>query len=397
MALTNALYNAGAIGVPPGTQINPFNPTVNGPGQLGPALAQARATTMANLPSFPGATINPQAGPIGGATPYARMLSGPAPGIGASFPAATGASPTAVPGRLAGLTNTLRNPGNLLAGRATGWGAAARMGGYGALGTLGSSLIDRTNVGGQNSNWEQGLQGAAMGAGVGAGVGSVFPVVGTALGAGIGAIGGAGLGVLGNVFGWGDGDEPADPREQLDSYLSNVNLSTEAQRNIREQFEMEMMFAEESEDPDAARQLALASAQEGIRQYWATEAQAEEQAERAMAFQMAAQQYMAPRLSEMTRMQEAFSGYIEGIADTLPPEYQPIARLTAHQGRAATERTAAAYANQIATMGQTNAIQQYYGDVQNMAAQQLSAGIAQGVGGGQMNISDMLLQSQMAG
>lgn len=407
MALSNALYQAGAQGLPIGSRVPWFNPTANGPGMLGPALDAARQSTLANLPTFPQANLLPPTRNIAGAGPFARVLGGgqpliPRANVG-SIPMGAGANtgaaalPYARGGLMGGARGLLSSATGALGGGGGAGGAGlrgalsgvsgrallGRAGAGGFAGMIGSNVIDRFNPGGQNSNIEQGLQGAAMGAGIGAGIGSVVPVIGTATGAIAGGIIGGGLGIAGNVFGWGGDDKEAvAPHDQLNQWLGAVNISPDAARNIREQFEMEMMFAEDAEDKEAAQAQALANAQMGIQQYWATEQEQSRQAERAMAFQMAAQQYMAPQLSRMRDTQNALSTYMESMAPDLPPEFQPIARLMASQGRAATDRTISAYANQVSMMQQTNALQQFYSDTQNMAAQQMSANIAQGVGGG---------------
>ena len=372
----------GARPMAPGTALAAFNPTANAP-TLSAPLPQIGRTATQNLSGLfrspAGAIPRGVTAPATGSLPYAAS--------GGGLRGALGSATSAI-GRLGG-----GGGGAGLRGALTGVSGRALLGraGIGAFaGSIGSNVIDRFNPGGQNSNIEQGLQGAAMGAGIGAGVGSVVPVIGTALGAGIGGAIGGGLGIAGNVFGWGGEEERTDPRDQLNTWLGSVNITPDAARTIREQFEMEMLFAEDAEDKDAAQAQALQNAQLGIQQMWATEQAQAQQAERALAFQMSAQQYMAPHLTQMRETQNALSNYLESTASSLPPEFQPIARLTAHQGRAGAERMISAYANQVAAMSQTNALEQFYADSRNMAAQQLSAGIAQGVGGGGMSSTDLL-------
>lgn len=203
------------------------------PQGVGQAQALSNIFARAGTPAFSPSPMPTGPKPFGPPTlnPLARMASDTR--IGSQFARAAGGLAT--------------NPGangmaRFLAPGAT-LGKLASRAGVGAIaGQIGSGLIDRTNIGGQNSNWEQGLQGAALGAGVGAGVGSVVPVIGTGIGALLGGGIGAAGGVIGNLLGGGGGNEKRDAIAAIDNALkpttrkelyaiADVDFETRAQIN----------------------------------------------------------------------------------------------------------------------------------------------------------------------
>lgn len=262
---------------------------------------------------------------------------------------------------------------------------SAKAAGIGGLaGSLGSALIDRTNIGGQNSNIEQALQGAALGAGLGAGFGPA--------GALIGGLGGGALGVLGNVLGFGGGggeDDAPDPIEILSNGISAAGLSPDQTEEVLETYEVMTALAEmqpEGDARDAAMQQAFDAASAMI-------LQAMQQKELASGIgggvnQLALQQQaadifepLAQSTQDSARMYAAALGGIEG----LPPEYRAIAENTAARELSSADRLANAYRAQAAVMPAINQLTQYQRDYNALAAQmfqQAQAQSLQGAGGG---------------
>lgn len=270
-----------------------------------------------------------------------------------------------------------------LGGLFTGGSAAARpmLGGlgFGIAGQVGSGLIDKLNPGGQNSNLEQTLQGAATGAGIGAGLGLLGgPLAPLTSGAGavIGGVVGGGLGLLGNVLGLGGGggeDDAPDPIEILGNGIEAAGLTPAQTEEILQTYEVMTALAEsapEGEERDALLKQAYDVAANMI----LTKMQEQETLASSgggvdmMALQQQAADIFAP-LAQSTedtgRMYAAALGGIEG----LPPEYAAIAQNTAARELSSSQKLANAYRAQAAVLPAINQLTQYQRDYQAMAAQ----------------------------
>lgn len=199
----------------------------------------ALAPSPAALPAAPFGPAVPSA-----ASAATQALSTAAAGTAGAAPIAASAAPTLLPGSTAPASAALT--GRIAAPAATGF-AASKLGsallptrGAGLLGGLGKarfagqagaglmlggtagSLVDKANVGGKGSIWDQFTTGA-VGGGVAGGIAGAGTGPGAAVTAGVGAVVG-GLGnVLGNQLGWwGAKKNPSADTNMVDLAVSQV-------------------------------------------------------------------------------------------------------------------------------------------------------------------------------
>lgn len=295
------------------------------------------------------------------------------PGAGATV---TGEAGLGIGARLASVPAGLR--GAVATG---GFRALAPIAGYGTLGMLGSSILDRTNIGGQNSNWEQGLQGAALGAGVGAGVGSVVPVVGTGLGAlAGGAIGGA-AGILGNLFGGGGGESDAAPT--LDDMFEAANTSPGARAQAQRIYDTLVAM----DDSDEGKAAALQSAQQIILQDAMTAQTVQQDLATTLALQTQAADIFAPAAESVLNTAQTYADATNAILPNLPEGFRGIAERGIAREMNHAEKLANAYMAQAQILPLAERLTQYQSDMNQLAQQQFAAAFG---GGGSSGMEALL-------
>jgi hypothetical protein len=273
-------------------------------------------------------------------------------------------------------------------------GAMLKGGLYGLAGSVGSSLIDKTDVGGQNSNWEQGLQGASQGAGIGAGLGLLggpFAELSVPAGAAIGGVAGGAIGVLSNVFGGGD-DKEADPQvsgeQVLGKALMNAQIDDATTAKILDTYETRLMFASAIED-EASRK---AAEQQALDEAGSFVLQAIQQRQQGggmgaggtnpaslLALQAQSQQIFAPIAQDIRDTTGLYAGQMAGMMDDLPAAYKPIAQATAAREVMSGNRLADAYMAQAAITPVVQQLTQYQQDYNSFAAQQFQAAMQAGM------------------
>lgn len=386
-----------------------FPPAFTPPAPSGPMSLLPTPGGIAGLGTNP---LSPLArGLAGGVTPLAPLpvMGG---GLAAQVPAGVGAEALTA-------ANALRGGGGGLGGLASQAarsagplvpkGAAMRGSLYGLAGSLGSGLIDKTDIGGQNSNLEQGLQGAAQGAGLGAGLGLLGgPFAGLTVpgGAAIGGAVGGAIGVLGNMFGGGGGgeEEEATPTKILANAINAAQLDPAATEEILTTYETLMALAEsapEGDEREAARAMALDQAGQLVLQALQTRDESAAQATNALALQAQAGQIFEPLAQDIESSSLMYADAMKGIRPSLPAEYQAIADSQVARELTSADKLANAYRAQAQITPIVNQMTQYQQDNANYAAQMFAQALAQqaagGGMGGQPSTQDVLAQLQPTG
>lgn len=280
-------------------------------------------------------------------------------------------------------------------------GAMLRGGLYGLAGQVGSSLIDATDIGGQNSNVEQALQGAAIGAGTGAGVGLLggpFAPVTVPTGAAIGGVVGGIAGVVSNFFGGGDDKpDPAEREETLATAIQEAGLDDFTTAQILDTYEASLAFAAAEEDDDLREQketLALQQAEAMVLQAIGQRQQlsAGMGGPDLMALQAQAQEVFAPLAQSIRDTGSAYATAMGGLRDQLPPEYQAIADSMVVREVTSSNRLADAYSAQAALTPVVQRLTQYQQDQAALANQMWQQALASQMagGGGATDVSAML-------
>ena len=270
--------------------------------------------------------------------------------------------------------------------------ALMKGGGYATAGIIGGGLVNNLNVGGEASNTDRALTGAATGAGIGAGVGSVVPVIGT----GVGALAGAGIGAAYNVF---------KPRKNAEKEAAKIDASTQKQlaalsamtadlpEDVREALSSELLagaaaekakLTTKSKDPVEAMAATLMAQIPQIQaQQRATERAEQERVSRATALQGSISSYMAPYLQRFVDTGEKSALQYEALGK---PELAANARNSAARMAAAYQaqtqsypalfeaQQQLAYANQVNQIRQQQSLQSLYGGGSGTASlEQLAA------------------------
>ncbi len=262
--------------------------------------------------------------------------------------------------------------------------------GYGIAGQVGSNVIDKLNPGGQNSNIEQGLQGAATGAGIGAGLGLAGgPFAPLTSGAGAligGALGGA-VGVLGNVFGWGGGgdkEEAPNPVTILGNAIHQAGLTPDQTESVLDVYETQMALAEIEEDDDLKKQkqdAAYEQAGQMILSLMGQQQAAQSTASNSLALQAQSRDIFEPLAQDLQSSGAAYASAMQGINKYLPPQFKAINDANVARELTASDRLANAYRAQAAVIPTVNALTQYQQDYQSMANQLMQQSFAQGQAG----------------
>lgn len=287
------------------------------------------------------------------------------------------------------------NPGGLSAGRL----AMRGLGGFTA-GSIGSSLVDQLNPGGQNSNIEQGLQGAALGAGIGAAAGAPLLGIGAVPGALIGgAIGGV-AGVVSNFFGGGgdDGPDPAEREEMLASAITEAGLDDFTTAQILDTYEASLAFAAAEEDDDLRAQKEAAALQQAegmvlqaIQSRQNLTGPGGAGGMDLLALQAQAQQTFEPLAQSIQDTGSVYATAMGGLRDQLPPEYQAIADSMVAREVTSSTRLADAYRAQAAMTPIVQRLTQYQQDQAAFANQMFQQALAQqAAGGGATDVSALL-------
>lgn len=374
------------------------------------------ATGLNGIPQLPGVGTLPYAGPFGsagvpglpniGAQAFTRL--GPVNGLAGQVPVGVGQEAASAASALRPFANAGSSGGSLasraagliprvatanpnatglaryLAPGVTGRAALGRAGLGGAAGMLGSNLIDTLDIGGQNSNLEQGLQGFAQGAGLGAGIGSVVPGLGTGLGVAIGGIGGGAIGVLSNIFGGGGDDgEAADPVTVLATAIQQAGLTPDYTEAVLQTYETQMALAEglEGDAREAAEANAYNTASQMILQYMAQQQQAQQQAPidaaNTLAMQQQAQQIFQPLADDIRTSSNLYAQAMSGIRDQLPESYRAVSDATVARELTSADRLANAYQAQAALTPVVQQLTRYQQDQDAFAQQMFSQALAQ--------------------
>lgn len=372
-----------------GNPLSPFTQQLLGGAARG-GMASLPGAFARGLPGLPPLNVLPSSGatfamgPIG-STGLAAQAAQSAPSIASSMarmPAET--TVAAQMARAAGAApraTAMAAPGRMLAeaGSLGRFGRAARGFGYPLLGEAASLGIDYLNPGGQNSNLEQGLQGAAVGAGIGAGVGSVVPLLGTGVGAVAGGALGGAIGVLANTFGGGGGGdgEEADPLDVIATAMRTANLSPEATENILTQYETAIALADRAEDDKTKKQLKDAALEQTAQLIIATMQQEQLQADAQMdlsgpnllAMQQQAQDIFQPLADDLRTNASLYAQAMSDIRGNLPKQYQPFADLQVANEMSGANKLAAAYQAQAALTPMVERLTQYQQDKNALANQ----------------------------
>lgn len=328
--------------------------------------------------------------------PYTRPITSLASQVpvGAGRQAATSALGLGQQAAGRGVLSRLPSMGGLIQGGS----AASRLGagvgglGFGVAGAVGSHVIDRLNPGGQNSNLEQGLQGAATGAGIGAGLGllggPLAPLTSSA-GALIGGVAGGALGVLGNIFGGGGGeDEPeSTPLDILGNAITAAGLTPDQTEEVLQTYEVMTALAESAEEGEA-RDAAMAQAYDAAAQMVLQKMQEKEMVAglgggNMLALQAQAQDIFAPVAQNTEDAGRMYAAALQGSMADLPPEYRAIAQNTATRELSSSQRLADAYRAQAAVIPAISQLTQYQNDYNALAAQMFQQATQQQMGGGQ--------------
>lgn len=217
--------------------------TAAAPAAVSAAPSVAGGMASAAVPTVMGSTL--QAAPTA-ALPNAGQLAGQ------QWLAAQAGVP--VTGGASGLTSTAANTaaqGGLLS-RLFPAGSVTRAGllkgaGYAGAGLLAGSLVNKANLGGEGSNWDQAASGAVTGAGIGAGIGTAIPIPG--IGTGAGALIGGGLGALIGLFGpkqhpYKDGEKAATAEQsRIGTLMSVAGLDANTQNMLWQQYALALAGA----------------------------------------------------------------------------------------------------------------------------------------------------------
>lgn len=308
--------------------------------------------------------------------------------------------------RLAGGLGTLGEGASGIGTLGVGGTARALLSPYSAAGLLGSAVIDRTNIGGQNSNLEQGLQGFALGAGGGAAIGSVVPGLGTAIGALAGGLTGGTIAILGNMFG-GHKKKEKDPMVDGEHILANAmtagGLDDATMAHILDTYEVNLKLAEQYEDKDQKKQ---AQAQ-ALNTAGALVLQAMQNGgglglgggpspADLLALQAQSQQIFQPIAQDIRDNGQLYAQAMQDIIPQLPPSFRASAQMTAARELNSGNKLADAYMAQAAITPVMQKVTQYQQDYNSYAAQQfqqaLAAQQAGGAGGGGTDVAAILQQ-----
>lgn len=323
--------------------IPPFQYPTQGPGIPSPAGPM----TALNSGMTPMGAIGPgNTGPLalGPGSPISAVDDLAAQAQTLSGSAAEAASAGGRFARLRGLLPSLAVEGGAAGGlaRLGGLGGlATRAGLYGTAATVAQPVVEAVAPG-NNSNIEQGLQGATYGAALGAGIGAPFFGVGAGVGAlAGGAIGGA-LGVISNTFMHGD-DVKGDTSTAIQNALGQSNLPPEAQQEILGTYNVLMALAQGDEKEEAAARQQVGQL---IMQRMAASEDARTSTESMLATQALAGQFFQPFTQQMMQASNLRSGLTEQMAGDLPPAYRQLARLSAINSQDSTARLASAFSTQ---------------------------------------------------
>ena len=260
------------------------------------------------------------------------------------------------------------------------------------------ALVDNLNPGGNNSNYEQALQGAAWGAGAGATIGSIVPGIGTGIGAAVGGVAGGAIGVLGNMFGGGgDSEQEVDPIDIINNAVNTAGLDEGARAEITTTYSTLMALAQQypegSPEREAAEQQAIDGAGQMVLQFLGQKEQAGMQASNTLALQAQAGQIFEPLAADIEQSGQMYAQAMAGIRDQLPESYRAISDATVARELTSSQKLANAYRAQAAITPIADRLTQYQQDQQSYAAQQFSQMYAQQAagqqGGGQVS-SDVL-------
>ncbi len=353
------------------------------------------------LGSLPGAEGGILARGLGGGLssiapriPFGQTLASQVPrGAGAEALAAANALRGGGQAAAGGLASRLPSLGGLLQGGSVA--ARPMLGGlgFGLAGTVGSSLVDKLNPGGQNSNLEQGLQGAATGAGIGAGLGLAggpFAPLTSSAGAAIGGVLGGAIGVLGNMFGGGgdgESDAESDPVSILGNAINMANIPPDITEQILTTYEVSMALAEAQEDDGLREQLQAQAFEQAGQMVLAAigqREQAQSSASNMLGLQSQAADIFDPLARDIETSGMLYADAMRGIRDDLPESYRAIADATTARELSSSQKLAAAYKAQAAITPVVNQLAQYQQDYNSFAAQQFAQALAQQAAGSPM-------------
>ncbi len=360
-----------------GVQAGPFGPIASN--VAAPAATQSFAQTAAAAAPQAAAALP---------TTAAQGLSTP---VYPFAPATVGMNAAPAAGAASKLFPALRGGMPAGAGRFAA-GSLGRGSLYGTAGIVGGSIINKANIGGEGSDADQMLTGAATGAGIGAGIGSIiFPGVGTAVGAGIGGIGGALIGKFGPKK--SAAKEAAKIDKAAASALAELDAATidlpvDARTALRDQFintiAAQKAMAAAGKDP--IKQLAAQLIAQKPQIEAAEKARVQQQqleTQRAGSQQAAIGMFMRPYLQNLTDTGESAARQYEqlGKPELAASARQNSARLVAAYG-AQTQAFPAMFAiqNQLGYQRQVN---------QQLQAQQIAQATGAGGGSGISSLEDI--------
>jgi hypothetical protein len=291
-------------------------------------------------------------------------------------------------------------------------GAAGKMGRFGAVagkavpviggymgGQMLGGVLDKADVGGDNSAWDRFLRNAGVGAGLGAGVGSIVPGIGTVTGALGGAlVGGVGAGLLGVKF--GDDSTVGDVAQQFSGALAQSGLDPETQNAVMAQFHLQTQGLGASQARQVVQALSQQASQLVIGQQQERAAQ-----QRTMALQSMMAPLLQPYLTQASASNAANQRSLELAASQITdPQLQAIYMAQAGNQRQMADQTIAGYAAQMANPQMANELaqlQQYGSRVNSSILGTLAGQAAQaaaGTGaGGQASLADILANAQRVG
>lgn len=254
-------------------------------------------------------------------------------------------------------------------------GLAARAGTAGGIAMVANPIIDQV-VPGSNSNWEQGLQGAATGAAIGATIGA--PAFG--VGAGVGAaVGGALGGIAGVLLNGGDPSPEADTGAVIGDALSQSGLAPDYQSEIMSTYNVLMSLANGNEAEEAAARQQVGAM---IVQSMQEDRAAKQSTESMLASQALAGQFFQPFTGQMLDSANLRADITSQMADSLPGPYQAVARQNATNALDTTTRLASAFSAQAQLIPSMRGLE--------IEQQRLAQG---GSSGGNAAFNDLLAQA----
>ncbi len=365
---------------------NPVPAPWTSPG-ITPTLNFGAPTGLASLPGASGGVLarglSPAASRLGSLFTGSAGAGGGLPRLGTTA-ASLAEDVAGLGGGAGGLLSRLPAVGGL-PGFAAVSGRAAGLGGAAAL--AGSQLVDQLNVGGQNSNLEQGLQGATAGAALGATIGAPFFGVGAGVGAAAGGVIGGALGVLGNVLGFGGGeDDKPEPLDILTTGIQKAGLSPDQAEQVLQVYETQMALAEvaEGDEKKALQQQAYDAAASSILMLM-------QQQEAALmgggtgnllALQAQAQDIFAPLAADIESSGAAYGAAMNSINQYLPEQFRAINDANVARELSSSNKLANAYRAQAAIIPTVNALTQYQQDYNALAQQMFQRAQAESMGTG---------------